>query len=109
MLSAPTESEVSTVFTDEVIRKLHDVGHYGELFLTALADAADDLLEIFPREELFEKYSKYIFNYILSGFSEEARTIMANMKSTTKPYRRVFNKVKKVQKLLQKSTRLEDR
>ena len=68
MSSAPTESEVSTVFTtDEVVRKLHDIGHYGELFLTALlADAADDLLETFPREVLFEKYSKYIFNYILS-------------------------------------------
>ena len=31
-----------------------------------LAEAADDLLETFPREELIEKYSKYIFNYILS-------------------------------------------
>ena len=92
MSSAPTESEVSTVFTtDEVVRELHDIGHYGELFLTALlADAADDLLETFPREELFEKYSKYIFNYILSGFSEESRAIIATMKSTTnKPYRRV--------------------
>ena len=98
---APSEAEVKAIFTDDVIiSKLHAVGQHGEVFLEALHQAAEYLRDIFPREELFDRFSSYIFNYILSGFSEDARNIIANMKSKSKPYKRVFYQVKKIQKLL---------
>ena len=100
MSKTPSAAEVKAIFTDDVISKLYAVGQHGEVFLEALDQAAEYLLAFFPREEIFDRFNSYIFNYILSGFSENARNIMANMKAKSKPYRRVFYQVKKIQKLL---------
>ena len=72
---------------------LRDLGRKGIEFKKALESTSIFIKDIFPEEQLFDKFRKEITRFVREGIPEEDETILRTRKSADKDYCSIMGRI----------------